>query len=110
MSDLTAGNWIAYQNEAQKRDIDEHGQRWSIGLDNPVEFCRGVNGSDYMLVSGICTEADAKAMAAAKELIEVALIGQGYLEELIKHNGDDMGDTRKTDLERIAAVLAKVGA
>ena len=69
MSDLTAGNWIAYQNEAQKRDIDEHGQRWSIGLDNPVEFCRGVNGSDYMLVSGICTEADAKAMAASKDLL-----------------------------------------
>ena len=70
MSALTAGNWIAFQNESQKRDIDEHGPRWSIGLDHPVDLCRGVNGDDYMLVSGICTEADAKAMAASKELLE----------------------------------------
>ena len=70
MSALTAGNWIAFQNEAQKRDIEGHDPRWSIGLDHPNELCRGVNGDDYMLVSGICTEADAKAMAASKELLE----------------------------------------
>lgn len=103
MIELTAGNWIAFQNEAQKRDIDEHGQRWSIGLDNPVELCRGVNGSDYMLVSGICTEADAKAMAASKELLELAYQYQSDL----RH--PPTADSVERRLERIAAVLVKVG-
>ena len=97
MSDLTAGNWIAYQNEAQKRDIDEHGQRWSIGLDNPVEFCRGVNGSDYMLVSGICTEADAKAMAASKELASALA---ALVNSFEKHRPKELWDNARAALTK----------
>lgn len=108
MSALTAGNWIAFQVPAQKRY-----NQWSVGIENQYGI-HGVGSGELrdvsMFVGGICSEADAKAMAAAKELIEVAQIGMRYLEELIEHNGDDMGDTRKADLERIAAVLAKVGA
>ena len=103
MSALTAGNWIAFQNKAQKRDIEKHGPRWSIGLDHPNELCRGVNGDDYMLVSGICTEADAKAMAASKELLELAY---QYQSDLWYPPTSDSVERR---LERITAVLAKVG-
>jgi hypothetical protein len=103
MSALTAGNWIAFQNEAQKRDIEAWGSRWSIGLDHPVELCRGVNGDDYMLVSGICTEADAKAMAASKELLELAYQYQSDL----RH--PPTSDSVERRLERIATVLVKVG-
>lgn len=68
MSALTAGNWIAYQTESQKqRTIDI---QWTIALEHQFTSCHGL-GDDgtYMAVSGICTEADAKAMAASKDLL-----------------------------------------
>jgi len=104
MSALTAGNWIAFQNESQKENVSETLTQWSIGLDHPIDLCRGVNGDDYMLVGGICTEADAKAMAASKELLELA---HQYQSDLCHPPTADSVERR---LERIAAVLAKVGA
>lgn len=68
MSALTAGNWIAYQNPAQEK----HGH-WSVGIENQYGI-HGVGSGEHRDVSfdvgGICTEADAKAMAASKELLE----------------------------------------
>lgn len=100
MSDLTPGNWIAFQNESQKRDIVGSGPRWSIGLDHPVELCRGVSGDDYMLVSGICTEADAKAMAASKELASAL---KALVNSFEKHRPKELWDNAR-------AALAKAGA
>ena len=103
MSALTAGNWIAYQTESQKqRTIDI---QWTIALEHQFTSCHGL-GDDgtYMAVSGICTEADAKAMAASKELIELAYQYQSDL----RH--PPTADSRERRLERIAAVLAKAGA
>ena len=104
MSALTAGNWIAFQNESQKQNVSRSLTQWSIGLDHPVDLCRGVCRNDYMLVGGICTEADARAMAASKELLELAYQYQSDL----RHPPAADSVTRR--LERIAAVLAKVGA
>lgn len=98
---LTAGNWIAFQSEQAKLS-----NQWSIGIENNY----GIHGvgndarrEDYMLVSGICTEADAKAMAASKELLELVYQYQSDL----RH--PPTADSVERRLERIAAVLAKVG-
>ena len=102
MSALTAGNWIAFQSEQA-----ELASQWSIGLENQGGI-HGVGNDEerenYMLVGGICTEADAKAMAASKELLELAYQYQSDL----RHPPTADSVTRR--LERIAAVLAKVGA
>jgi hypothetical protein len=42
-----------------------------------------------------------------RELLECALIGAGALEELLEHNGDDMGDTRAATLARVNSVIAR---
>ena len=98
MSALTAGNWIAFQSEQA-----ELTNQWSIGLENRWGI-HGVGDDDaYMLVSGICTEADAKVMAASKELLELAYQYQSDL----RH--PPTSDSVERRLERIAAVLAKVG-
>ena len=102
MSALTAGNWIAYQVPAQKRY-----NQWSVGIENQYGI-HGVGSGELrdvsMFVGGICTEADAKAMAASKELLELAYQYQSDL----RHPPTADSVTRR--LERIAAVLAKVGA
>ena len=101
MSALTAGNWIAYQNPAPEK----HGH-WSVGIENQYGI-HGVGSGELrdvtMDVGGICTEADAKAMAASKELLELAYQYQSDL----RHPPTADSVTRR--LERIAAVLAKVG-
>jgi hypothetical protein len=102
MSALTAGNWIAYQNPSQV----QYGH-WSVGIENQYGI-HGVGSGELrdvtMDVGGICTEADAKAMAASKELLELAYQYQSDL----RHPPTADSVTRR--LERIAAVLAKVGA
>lgn len=101
MSNLTAGNWIAYQNPAQEK----HGH-WSVGIENQYGI-HGVGSGEHrditMDVQGICTKADAKAMAASKELLELAYQYQSDL----RH--PPTSDSVERRLERIAAVLAKVG-
>lgn len=68
MSALTAGNWIAYQNPAQEK----HGH-WSVGIENQYGI-HGVGSGELrdvtMDVQGICSEADAKAMAASKDMLK----------------------------------------
>lgn len=98
---ITPGNWIAHQSEQAKLS-----NQWSIGIENNY----GIHGvgnddrrEDYMLVSGICSEADAKAMASSKELLDLAYQYQSDL----RHPPTADSVTRR--LERIAAVLAKVG-
>ena len=102
MSALTAGNWIAYQNPAQEK----HGH-WSVGIENQYGI-HGVGSGEHRDVSfdvgGICTEADARAMAASKELLELAYQYQSDLRR------PPTADSVTRRLERIAAVLAKVGA
>lgn len=62
----TPGNWIAFQTENQANV----GQ-WSIGLEHGNPICHGVGKNDaYMLVSGVCSETDARLFAAAPELLE----------------------------------------
>lgn len=103
MSGLTPGNWIAFQSETQRERRTY--QQWSVGLKNKLSDCHGVgDDSTYMLVSGVCTEADAKAMAASRELLELAY---QYASDL-RH--PPTADSLERRLERIAAVLAKVGA
>jgi hypothetical protein len=69
MSALTAGNWIAFQSEGQKQLTTC--TQWTVALEHQFVNCHGVGANDtYMLLSGICSEADAKAMAASKELLE----------------------------------------
>lgn len=99
MSALTAGNWIAHQSEQAQLS-----SQWSIGIENKYGV-HGVGDDDaYMLVSGICTEADAKAMAASKELLELVYQYQSDL----RH--PPTADSIERRLERIAAVLKKVEA
>jgi hypothetical protein len=106
MSALTAGNWIAFQSESQKANVTKSPlPHWSVGIEHENNLCHGVGASGtYMLVSGICSEADAKAMAASKDLLELAYQYQSDL----RHPPTADSVTRR--LERIAAVLAKVGA
>ena len=62
---------MAHQNQAQKKVSPQH---WEIGLADSLEkhgFI-GIQGDAYMLVGGICTEADACLMAAAPELLDAA--------------------------------------
>ena len=102
MSALTAGNWIAYQNPSQV----QYGH-WSVGIENQYGIHgvgSGVHRDVSFDVQGICNEADAKAMAASKELLELAYQYQSDL----RHPPTADSVTRR--LERIAAVLAKVGA
>lgn len=102
MSNLTPGNWIAFQNE-QTASVNY----WSIGIENRhgMHGISDVDGDDSsMVVGGFCTEADAKAMAASKELLELA---HQYASDL-RH--PPTADSLERRLERIAAVLAKAGA
>jgi hypothetical protein len=77
---LTKGNWIAYQNESQKRPNHDGTPRWTVALEHHSKMCHGL-GPDgaYMAVSGICSEADARAMAAAKELLEACVAGEDFI-------------------------------
>lgn len=63
----TPGPWMAYKNPAQKEASEE---QWSIGLADSFEKYGfiGISGDAYMMVGGVCTEADACLMAAAPEL------------------------------------------
>ena len=103
MSNLTAGNWIAYQSKSQKQHTTN--EQWTIAIEHRYPTCHGV-GPDgaFLFFSGICTEADAKAMAASKELLELAYQYQSDL----RH--PPTSDSVERRLERIAAVLAKAGA
>ena len=99
MSGLTPGNWIAFQTESQRERTSD--QQWSIALKYQFVNCHGV-GDDgaYMAVSGICTEADAKAMAASKELV-FAL--KALVNSFEKHRPKELWDNAR-------AALAKAGA
>lgn len=69
----TPGPWHWGQNAYQK----DHGQ-YTIGLGAPDDLCpeAGISGcrpgdytNEYMSVGGICTEADARLIAAAPDLL-----------------------------------------
>lgn len=64
MTDTTE-NWIAFQNSSQ-----EGGQQWSIGIENAYGIHGVGEGERYMLVSGFCTEEEARMMAASRELLD----------------------------------------
>lgn len=99
----TPGNWIAFQTESQKQRTCD--TQWTVAIEHKYHTCHGV-GSDgaYLNLSGICTEADAKVMAASKDLLELA---HQYASDL---RYPPTADSRERRLERIAAVLAKAGA
>ena len=71
MSAHTPGPWMAYKNPAQKEASEE---QWSIGLADSFEKYGfiGIRDDAYMMVGGVCTESDARLMAAAPELLEAA--------------------------------------
>ncbi len=98
----TPGNWIAFQNEAQVANVSAALPQWSIGLDHKHPICRGASGDHYMMVGGVCSEADAKLMAASKALLELVYQYQSDLRY------PPTPDSRERRLERIAAVLAKI--
>lgn len=97
MSALTAGNWIAFQNESQIQY-----KQWSIGIENRWGI-HGVSDADgdytSMCVAGICTEADAKAMAASKELASALA---ALVNSFEKHRPKELWDNAR-------AALAKAG-
>ena len=100
MSCLTPGNWIAFQNESQKGNAAKNLAQWSIGLDHPSDMCRGIYGDHYMLIGGVCTEADAKAMAASKELASAL---KALVNSFEKHRPKELWDNARD-------ALAKAGA
>ena len=107
MSALTAGIWIAFQNDSQIPY-----KQWSIGIKNR----HGVHGisdadDDYttMLVGGICTEADAKAMAASKEMFEALKAVLPLVEHLQAYPDDTLDAEQQDSIDRARAALAKAG-
>ena len=108
MSALTAGNWIAYQNPSQV----QYGH-WSVGIENQYGI-HGVGSGEHRDVSfdvqGICTEADAKAMAASKEMLEALKAVLPLVEHLQAHPDDTLDAEQQDSLDKARAVLAKAGA
>lgn len=60
----TPGPWD-YRRSGYSVESDN----WQIGLHNDEPLCIGLRGEEYMCVSGICTEADARLIAAAPTML-----------------------------------------
>jgi len=107
MSALTAGNWIAFQNESQV----QYGH-WSVGIENQYGI-HGVGSGELrdvsMEVGGICTEADAKAMAASKEMLAALQLWITYDQDADPEAVDFMLAYERA-LTATRAALAKAGA
>jgi len=101
---ITPGNWIAYQNPSQEK----HGH-WSVGIENQYGI-HGVGSGEHRDVSfdvgGICTEADARAMAAAKDAIYAIKLALEYWQ----HRQQRYRNRAPVWVQEARAVLAKAGA
>jgi hypothetical protein len=100
----TPGPWLYGQNNAQMRC---GGSQWEIGLgrgaDLGVSGTLGTRGSDYMLVSGVCREADARLIAAAPDLLAQL---QGWA-ALMDPASPDYDPAFAPGLDAIRAAIAK---
>jgi len=66
MPDLTAPEWIHWQDRWQKAN----GTQWTVGLKNDQGYHGSGNSPDeYMCVGGVCTEAEARLMSAAPQML-----------------------------------------
>jgi hypothetical protein len=68
MNAHTPGPWFFGQTEAQKKTHIKE-QQWSIYITSSEHGIMGCRGEEYMCVSGICKEADARLIAAAPDLL-----------------------------------------
>jgi hypothetical protein len=77
----TPGPWLYAQNAAQQKI----GGQWEIGLSPGSEIgmtgVSGCRGKDFMLVSGICREADARLIAAAPTMLATLRLALPELRE-----------------------------
>lgn len=108
----TPGPFVASQSENQRKN----GQ-WGIGLHREDNgYANGCDHTDakrpYMLLSGVCSEADAYRFAAAPELLEALEQAVEEIECLrgFANNHGAMIDDEKCDYGRAAIAKAKGGA
>lgn len=65
---LTTPEWIHWQNPSQ--ELLTEGRHWSVGLRNDHGYHGAGNApGEYMCLAGICTEDDARQMAAAPHML-----------------------------------------
>lgn len=66
MPALTTPEWIHWQDRWQKAN----GTQWTVGLKNDQGYHGSGNSPDeYMCLGGVCTEAEARLMAAAPQML-----------------------------------------
>lgn len=70
----TPGPWD-YRHSGYSVESDN----WQIGLHNDEPLCIGLRGEEYMCVSGICTEADARLIASAPDLLDALKYARRFL-------------------------------
>ena len=101
-NDWTPGPWFISQDVAQKSGEYE---QWSIGL-APGGWGIRKDRSDpdeYMLVGGICSQATARLISAAPDLVEAVLVALETEEQR-----RDTGNTYVvSNIEAFRAALAK---
>jgi len=99
----TPGPWVHRPGQT-----DGH---WIIGLPNDIPECIGLRGDEYMCVSGICTEPDARLIAAAPELLEAlqALVSDAEDAEVFSRQQGfhDIAAERRGRINAAFAAIAK---
>ena len=95
----TPGTWAYQPSQAEGH--------WIIGLHNDIPECIGLSDDGYMCVSGICSEADARLIAAAPDLLEALQSLLPMLDEWHDEFPDHVGDKEGPAIDAARAAIAK---